>query len=48
MGERTKAPDETVQAFECSRCGERLDGPDDDCSDPLCEGDPRSVATGRE
>jgi|GEM_PF-1547697 hypothetical protein len=40
--------EQTVQEYECTRCGERLDGPDDDCSDPLCDGNVRRVSTGRE
>jgi len=40
--------EKTVEAYECTRCGERLDDPEDACDDPLCDGEARRVATGRE
>jgi len=48
MDERASVRDEPVQAFDCARCGERVDGPDETCSNPLCDGDVRRVGVGRE
>jgi Zn finger protein HypA/HybF involved in hydrogenase expression len=44
----TETPNASRTDFECVRCGERLTGQEDTCSDPLCDGDTRRVATGRE
>jgi hypothetical protein len=48
MGKRSTGSDETVQAFECVRCGERLQSATETCSDPLCDGEVRRVGVGRE
>jgi hypothetical protein len=48
MDGRPTKTEGTVQAFECARCGERLDGASDSCSDPLCDGEPRSIGVARE
>jgi hypothetical protein len=48
MDERASVRGETVQAFECTRCGERLDSADETCSNPLCDGEVRRVGVGRE
>jgi Zn finger protein HypA/HybF involved in hydrogenase expression len=48
MGERSTSTDDTVQAFECTRCGERVESATGTCSTPLCDGDVRRVGVGRE
>ena len=48
MDERATDTDGIVQAFECTRCGERVESADETCSDPLCDGDVRRVGVGRE
>jgi hypothetical protein len=48
MGERSEPSEETVQAFECTRCGERVESPTETCSNPLCDGEIRRVGVGRE
>jgi hypothetical protein len=48
MTERTPNPETTVETYECADCGERLDGPNDTCDTPLCDGEPRSLGVTRE
>ena len=48
MDGRTTKTESTVQTYECARCGERLDSASDSCSDPLCDGEPRSIGVARE